>query len=124
MRIFTRRFQIALTAFLVFGLLLLSAPPGHARGHGHGGRHGHGGGHRRHFHHGPRGLVVIGVAPWWWGPYWYYQYEGSSEPLVYIQRPPAQSYWYYCPRSRAYYPTVPSCAEPWIPVPPRSLPAL
>ncbi len=40
MRIFTRRFRIALTALLVFGLLLLSAPPSHARGHGHGGGRG------------------------------------------------------------------------------------
>jgi Protein of unknown function (DUF3300) len=35
------------------------------------------------------------------------------------QQPPA-SYWYYCPSARAYYPTAPTCPEPWIKVPPRS----
>jgi uncharacterized protein DUF3300 len=32
---------------------------------------------------------------------------------------PAQAYWYYCSSVRAYYPTVPTCPEPWIKVPPR-----
>jgi hypothetical protein len=35
------------------------------------------------------------------------------------QQPP-ESYWYYCPSARAYYPTAPTCPEPWIKVPPRS----
>jgi Protein of unknown function (DUF3300) len=35
------------------------------------------------------------------------------------QQPP-ESYWYYCPSARAYYPTAPACPEPWIKVPPRS----
>ena len=33
---------------------------------------------------------------------------------------PAQAYWYYCSSARAYYPTAPSCPEPWIKVPPRA----
>jgi hypothetical protein len=33
---------------------------------------------------------------------------------------PAQSYWHYCPSARAYYPTVPTCPEPWVKVPPRA----
>jgi hypothetical protein len=33
---------------------------------------------------------------------------------------PAQSYWYYCSSARAYYPTVPTCPEPWVKVPPRA----
>jgi hypothetical protein len=33
---------------------------------------------------------------------------------------PAQAYWYYCPSARAYYPTVSTCPEPWVKVPPRS----
>jgi uncharacterized protein DUF3300 len=33
---------------------------------------------------------------------------------------PSESYWYYCPSAGAYYPTVPSCPEPWIKVPPRA----
>src|SRR6267142_3809021 len=35
------------------------------------------------------------------------------------QQPP-ESYWYYCPSARAYYPTARACPEPWIKVPPRS----
>jgi len=35
------------------------------------------------------------------------------------QQPP-ESYWYYCPSARAYYPTAPACPEPWIKVPQRS----
>ena len=30
-----------------------------------------------------------------------------------------QAYWYYCSASKAYYPSVQSCAEPWVKVPPR-----
>jgi hypothetical protein len=33
---------------------------------------------------------------------------------------PPESYWYYCPTSKAYYPNVPSCSETWVKVPPRS----
>jgi hypothetical protein len=33
---------------------------------------------------------------------------------------PAQSYWYYCSSAREYYPTVPTCPEPWVKVPPRA----
>ena len=33
---------------------------------------------------------------------------------------PGQSYWYYCSSARAYYPTVPTCPEPWVKVPPRA----
>jgi hypothetical protein len=33
---------------------------------------------------------------------------------------PSQSFWYYCASARAYYPTAPTCPEPWIKVPPRA----
>ena len=88
------------------------------------------------------GGVVIGVGPYWgpgyWGPayypywwypraYWGYPYYGYTpavveEPLQYIERdaPPAPANdWYYCESARAYYPTAPSCPEPWIRVPAR-----
>jgi len=94
---------------------------------------------------GVRTHVFIGVGPAWWDPFWpypYYPYGPSpywwypppyylyapptvvvEEPPVYIQResPPA-GYWYYCPSPNAlgYYPSVPTCPEPWIQVPPRS----
>jgi hypothetical protein len=90
-----------------------------------------------------RGGVVIGVGPYWgpafWGPayypYWgypryygypYYAYPPAvvEEPLQYIEReaapaPPAPGDWYYCESARAYYPTAPTCPEPWIKVPAR-----
>jgi hypothetical protein len=33
---------------------------------------------------------------------------------------PSQSYWYHCPSARAYYPTAPTCPEPWIRIAPRT----
>ena len=133
MKTLTRALRIAASALLVLGLLLWSAPPSDARGRGHGGGH-------RHFHHVPRGGVFIGVGPWWWWgppyPYWwyypppYYVYSPPpvivQEPPVYIQHPappapPAPSVcWYYCPSAKAYYPTVQTCPEAWVKVPPRT----
>jgi hypothetical protein len=34
----------------------------------------------------------------------------------YADAPPAPTYWYYCPSYGAYYPTVPSCPDAWVPV--------
>ena len=53
-------------------------------------------------------------------PYYYPQPQVAVQPapvIVEEQRP--QSYWCYCPSSKAYYPTAPSCPEVWIKVPPR-----
>ena len=44
--------------------------------------------------------------------------QPAQEPAKSQQ--PAQAYWYYCPSARAYYPTAPSCPEPWVKVPPRA----
>ena len=96
------------------------------------------------------GRVVVGIGPWWdpfWPyaspyyaygpPYWYPPYYAYPPPVVedppiYIQREPAPpvgqestlpaGYWYYCPSASGpgYYPSVPTCAEPWVPVAPRS----
>jgi len=30
-----------------------------------------------------------------------------------------EAYWYYCPSSKGYYPSVQTCPEPWVKVPPR-----
>jgi hypothetical protein len=79
---------------------------------------------------------------WWYRPRPYYAYPHYvypppvvvQEPPVYIQAPPpatapppqqpqqsqAEGYWYYCSSAKAYYPTVASCSEPWIKVPPRN----
>lgn len=107
----------ASVSLLAIALLLVAATPSlgwhHGRGHGR---------------------VFIDIAPtFWWGPgYWYpppyYVYPPPpvivQEPPVYIQQQPApasppQGYWYYCPSARAYYPTVPTCPEAWVKVPPR-----
>ena len=137
---------IRLTA-LIAALLLVSGAPvyahgghggggGHAFGGPHGGFGGHRGfeGHRFEGHHGFHGRGFIGIGPsFYWGPYgdpfWPYGSYGSyayapspvmvQPPPVYIEKPPA-GYWYYCPSVRAYYPNVQSCAEPWMPVAPRT----
>jgi hypothetical protein len=108
-------------------LVLAAAVPGDAGGRRH-----------RHHHHGFRSRVFFGVglgpAFWWGAPTWYYPppaYVYSPppvvirEPPVYVQQAPAtgpleEGYWYYCQSARAYYPTAPSCAEPWVKVPPRA----
>jgi len=84
------------------------------------------------WHHGPR--VIIGGPVWWGPPYWYYPppYAYAPPPVV-VEQPPAyvqqspppsapasQGFWYYCASARAYYPNVQTCAEDWVPVPPRS----
>ena len=108
--------KLTLMALLAVGLLLVPAAHSDAwRGHRHGRFHGH---------------VSIGIGPVWWGPgpWWYYPpptyvYAPPpvviQEPPVYVQQPP-ESFWYYCPNSKAYYPDVPTCSEAWIKVPPRA----
>jgi hypothetical protein len=97
--------------------------------------------HGRHDFSRVRHRVIVGIGPWWWGPYpwgpypysWYYPpyyaYPPTvivEEPPVYIQQPapppspPAEQYWYYCRSAGAYYPTVPTCPEDWLKVPPRA----
>jgi hypothetical protein len=89
-----------------------------------------------------RGGVFIGAGPWWgWGyPYWwypppyyyyspyYYPYYSSptvvvQEPPVYIERPSEEAepsaYWYFCRSASGYYPSVQTCPEDWVKVPPR-----
>jgi hypothetical protein len=115
-----KKFACALV--VVAAVLVIAAPATEARSRG-GGFSGH---HHGNFHHGFRGRIFIGVgpfiaAPLFWPAYAYpaYPYWDTYEyaPPVY-QAPPAQL-WYYCPSARGYYPTVPSCPEPWVPVPPR-----
>jgi hypothetical protein len=119
--------KLASASLLAVALLLIFAAPSLAWSRGHGGHH--------HFHGGSR--VFIGVGPaYWWGayPYPYYYYPPPyyytpppvvvQEPPVYVQQEvaptaPPESYWYYCPSTRDYYPRVPTCAEAWIKVPPR-----
>ena len=104
--------------------------------------------HGWHYHHyyPPRVVVGIGVAPWGWGPPYYFPppYAGAyappvvvtqpaPAPPVYVERedaPPAEmgeqstpgpedagAYWYYCPAAHQYYPKVATCPEQWVKVP-------
>jgi hypothetical protein len=95
-----------------------------------------GGVHHGGFH--GRGVVVVGPGWGWGGPWWGYGWGGYYPPPYYYQQPqvvvqPApiyvernepqaapESFWYYCPNTKAYYPSVPSCSEAWVKVPPRS----
>jgi hypothetical protein len=103
---------------LVVGVLALTVTPGYSwhRWHGHGG-------------------VFVGVGPYWGvgPPYWaypppYYVYSPPpvvvEQPPVYVEQQPAPAapptaYWYYCASAKGYYPTVPTCPEEWVKVPPR-----
>jgi hypothetical protein len=94
---------------------------GGGRSGGHGGRHGAFHGH----HHGGHAFVGAGSAflwdPWWpYGPPLAYgpPVVVEQEPLIYVQRGPVPGYWHYCPSTRAYYPDVQVCPEPWLAVPP------
>ena len=129
------RLSLALVALLVLGTVAPSQAVGRGGGAGFaGGRGGPGfagprggpavaGSHHapavhagpvRHHHFHGRGPILVGggaalfLAPL---PWWYY----SPAYVAPAYAPPA--YWYYCPSYGAYYPTVPTCPEPWLPVP-------
>ena len=129
--------KLALAGLIALAATVAMVPPGEAAGRG---GHGHGGHH--HFHRG-HSRVIVGFGPsFYWGPrpYWGYYYPApyavyapppvvvQESPPVYIQQqtppppPPAaarEQYWYYCESAKGYYPTVPSCPEAWVLVPPR-----
>jgi len=47
--------------------------------------------------------------------------QSAPEPSAVPSAPAQESYWYYCPDSKAYYPHVGSCPSPWqrvVPQPP------
>ena len=120
--------RIATVALLMVALLLAFAEPSLAwSGHHHGG---------------PRVFVGFGAYypyypyyPYYYYPPPYYTYSPPpvvvQEPPVYVQQPPQaqpqvqvapgapEAFWYYCPSSRGYYPSVQNCPEPWVKVPPR-----
>jgi hypothetical protein len=79
----------------------------------------HGFGAQREFRRGGHGRGFVGVAPFFVGPAytygWAYAPGNVYAPPVDVAPPP--SYWYYCPSVGAYYPDVPACPEPWVPVP-------
>jgi len=135
----------AVAAALTIGVALLGAAPSRAD-HWHRGRPWHHGhvhygyhyGYRHGYRLAPRVVIGVGPAfgyvpgPWWGPPGWYgpapYYFPPSyypspppvvlQPPPVYIERSePAPPAWYYCPSAKAYYPTAPTCPEPWVEVP-------
>ncbi len=81
------------------------------------------------------GGVVLGPGwgwgvwgPWWWGAQGYpYYYPGPpvvEQPLPrYEEQAPEpeaeeETFWYYCPDARAYYPYVNRCPGGWMKVVP------
>jgi hypothetical protein len=123
--------KLASASLLAVALIVVLAAPSLAGGGSHG--------------HGSRVFVTVGPGFWWGGypyPYYYYPYPYYpypyyytpprvvvQEPPVYVQQEaapavpetsaPAEGYWHYCPSAREYYPTVATCPEAWIKVPPR-----
>jgi hypothetical protein len=92
--------------------------------------------HGRRFrgHFVPRHHVFVGgavfVGPNFWAPYpywrdpWYPVYAPppvvieKAEPQTYVQQPAQQTYWYFCPDAKAYYPYVQQCPQGWLKVVP------
>ena len=116
--------NVVAASLLAVAFLLVHVLPSYAGGHG--GHGGHGFGHHHGSHHGfhGHGAIVVGpvIGPWfWWDPWWYYPPPYYAypppPPQLYVQ---PQSYWYYCVSAKAYYPTVPTCPEVWIKVPPQA----
>ncbi len=105
---------------IVFALLVVGIVPVFADGHGGHGGHGH-------------WSVWIGPGwglwdPWWWGapyyPYSYcpygaaYPYYSPQRPSEYVEPTPQeeQTYWYFCPDAKNYYPYVKQCPSGWLKV--------
>jgi len=121
---------------VTMALLLINVMPANAAGWGRG----------PGYHHGPRysygGSIWIGpgwLDPWWGYPYYSYPYYPyypypyypeppvvtQQQPQVYVEPAPRQeeeSYWYYCPKSKGYYPYVKKCPEGWLRVVPSPVP--
>ena len=105
-------------ALVGVAVVLAAASPSYAAaGHGGAGSSGHSGG--AHFeghpgfegHHGFNGRHDFerrGHGGAFIGAPFYWDYPDSYSPAY---------PWYYCPSYGAYYPTVPSCPEAWVPVP-------
>lgn len=109
---------------VIVALLFAGALPVQARGHGH---------------FSFSGGVWIGPGWGGWGPWWggapaypyYYDYYWAppvvdqEQSPVYVQPTPQveeQSYWYFCPDSRNYYPYVKRCPSGWLKVVPPPAP--
>ena len=115
--------RLVSVALGVIAILLIVTAPSLAAPHGGRGFSGphpgaHFEGHPRfegHRHFDRHGGVFIGVGPsFYWGSR-YYSSPAYMYPPAYAYAAP--DYWYYCPSYGVYYPNVPSCPVPWVPVP-------
>jgi len=107
------------TLLLVLLLLVGSTSYADARPR-HGGFHGGGFGHRHFIPHHRFGHVYR-VYPRFYGGIFYDVPPVWVAPAPYIgvvPAPPPAPVWYYCTDPQGYYPTVPACTVPWIPVAP------
>jgi len=140
--------KAALAFVALLALSLAASVPAQAdRGHGsyHGGHGGHYYGHSG-VHWGVYlgvpfyypGYYSSYYYPPYYSPYYYPGYGGyypgygstvvvPSGPTTYVERAdqqaapeaPAQSWWYYCPESKTYYPYVKQCPGGWQKVAPQ-----
>lgn len=132
MKLLKLLFVIAALGFAPLGSAWADGGHWHG-GHGYGG-HEHGWGGHRHIG------IGIGIGPWapWYYPPPVYYYPPvpyyprtlvieQPAPPVYIEQadqdpaPAETNYWYYCSRSKAYYPYVKDCPAGWqrvVPQPP------
>ena len=132
--------KIALVGLIVVAATALLVPPSEADGRRF--HHHHRGGFRSSV------VIGFGPA-YYWGPYYGYGYGYGypywrypppyavyspppvvvqEAPPVYVQQPPSapappaatsDQFWYYCQSAGGYYPSVSSCPEAWVRVPPR-----
>ena len=84
-------------------------------------------GHRPYYR-GYGGRVFVGASPvivgpayaygYGYGPAYGYAYDpGVAYPQEPVYSAPQQTTYYYCQSAGGYYPDVPACPEPWVPVP-------
>jgi hypothetical protein len=95
---------VAFVAITALAIVLAVNVPGQARGMSGPGHHGFDGHPRFH------GGFGFGFRP----GYPHYPYSGYYPPAYGYD---ATGSWYYCRRYGAYYPSVESCPEEWVPVP-------
>jgi len=108
--------KAVVASLLAVALLIVPAAPSYGWG-----SHGNHGSHEHHGHFHGHAVIVAGPA-FWWGPGWWDYPPPYAYPSPIVVSPPVygpESYWYYCPSARAYYPTALTCPEVWIKVPPR-----
>src|SRR6202795_5236020 len=132
--------QIAVVGLVVVAVIFASVGPSQARpnvGHGSAGGHAvarvenhrgfqipsgfqgrQGVDGRRELLRGDRGRGFVGVGPLFAGRA--FAYGGFYDPGPVYSPPvysaPAPPTYWYCPSAGAYYPDVPSCPDPWVPV--------